>query len=104
MKINAKVTKVLETKSGTNAQSGRNWSFTNLAIEWVEEFSNNTPFTHRTVVSVWKELDMEQLNYAVQQGTLIPVSIFFDTREFNDKTFTDIKANLPGNYIKQTEN
>ena len=104
MKINAKISKVLETKSGTNAQSGRNWSFTNLLLEWEEQFSNGDPYRHSTIASAWGDLDRGQLDYAVQQGTLIPVSVFFSTRSYEGKDYGDARVKLPESFFKKSSN
>ncbi len=101
MKINAKIAKIVNAKSGVNAQTGRNWSFTNLVLEWEEEFPNGDPFHHSTIASAWGDLDNGQLEYAVQQGTIIPMTVFFSTREFEGKYYGDARVKLPESFFKK---
>lgn len=98
------MTKILETKSGSNAQTGRQWSFTNLAIEWEEQFPNGDPYRHSAIVSAWGVFDRGQLEYAVQQGTLIPMSVFFSTRSYEGKEYGDARVKLPESFFQKSNN
>ena len=78
MIVKGKFIKELETKSGTSAKG--EWSKKDIILE----LENN----RKLCVTLWNELT--KLNF--KDGEELQVHINLESREFNDKYYTDVKA------------
>ncbi len=81
MEISGKIIQVLEEKSGTSAKGG--WRKQEYILETQEQFPKKVCFM------VWGDkID----DFSIKQGQELEVSIDVESREFNGRWYTDVKA------------
>lgn len=95
MRIQAKVTKVIEARNGHNAQTGKDWTCTDLLLAFEESAQNGAPIEHSTVASCWSKLDMEKVNEAIKNCTLLTIFLKLDTRDWNGRSYCENRVTLP---------
>ena len=80
--ITGKLVQVMPVQSGTSARGG--WSKQEFVIETEEQYPK------KVCISLWgdKLKDLE----GVQQGETITVSVNIESREFNGRWYTDVRA------------
>ncbi len=83
MEIIGKIIRLGEVVNGT-AKSGNAWKKRDVVIETLEQYSNTV------CLAVWSE-NVE--NPLLQIGATLKFSITIQSREYNGKWYTDVKAN-----------
>lgn len=83
MTITGKVTKVLGTQSGTN-KSGEQWQRGGFVIETEGQYPK------KIAISTWGDV----VNYSskLKAGEKVTAHIDIESREYNDRWYTDVKA------------
>lgn len=84
LEITGKVVKVLPEQAGKSARTGNDWKKGSFIIETESNFPKKVCFT------AWGDLT-SQVN-SLQAGQNIKVSFDVESREFNDRWYTDLKA------------
>lgn len=100
MKRLAKINAVFEAKTGTHSVTGEPWVMQDIEIEWEENEPNTQPYKSMLVVTLNKKMKKESADLLVSRGTLIPVSFFFNTHEYNNKKYNSIRAFVPPEYLE----
>ncbi len=83
MEITGQVLELLPEQSG----QGKNGTWRKR--EFILEANNNTKYPKKVCISVWGE-KIDQFN--LRQGETITASIEVESREYNGKWYTDVKA------------
>lgn len=84
LEITGKVVKVLPEQSGKSAKTGNDWKKGSFIIETESNFPKKICFT------AWGDLT-SQIN-SLQAGQNVKVSFDVESREFNERWYTDLKA------------
>lgn len=84
LEITGKVVKLLPEQTGKSAKTGNDWKKGGFVIETESNFPKKICFT------AWGDLTA-QVN-GLKEGQNIKVSFDIESREFNDKWYTDAKA------------
>lgn len=79
MEITGTITKLLELKTGIN-KAGKQWTKQDFIIETPGQYPKTV------LLSAWGDITVPQ------QGTTITASIDIESREYNGKYYTDVKA------------
>lgn len=85
MEIQGKIVQVLPLQSGVGKQSGKEWK----KQEYILESNTDSQFPKQICFSLWGDrIDQFQLTV----GELVTVQIDIESREFNGRWYTDIRA------------
>lgn len=84
LEITGKVVRVLPEQSGRSAKTGNDWKKGGFIIETESNFPKKVCFT------AWGDLT-SQIN-SLQAGQNVKVSFDVESREFNERWYTDLKA------------
>lgn len=84
LEITGKVVKVLPEQSGKSSKTGNDWKKGSFIIETESNFPKKVCFT------AWGDLT-SQVN-SLQAGQNVKVSFDVESREFNERWYTDLKA------------
>lgn len=101
MRLQAKITKVLECRFGINQQTQKPWKCTDFVISFEECYPNSAPITHTTVASSWGELDMAMVNKAVNDSALLSLFVVFGAREWSGRSYCDNVVKFPAEFYKK---
>ncbi|MCL2097699.1 MAG: DUF3127 domain-containing protein [Bacteroidales bacterium] len=82
LEITGKLIKVLPLQSGTNARG--TWSRQEFVLETLEQYPR------KVCVSAWGER-VNELS-ALQAGDILKVSFSVESREYNERWYTDVRA------------
>lgn len=83
MTITGEVIKILDTQSGTN-KSGEKWQRGGVVIETEGQYPK------KIAISTWG--DVVDYSSKLNVGEKITASIDIESREYNDRWYTDVKA------------
>lgn len=84
LEITGKVVRLLPEQTGKSAKTGNDWKKGGFVIETESNFPKKICFT------AWGDLTA-QVN-SLKEGQNVKVSFDIESREFNDKWYTDAKA------------
>lgn len=82
--ITGKIMRVLPEQSGKSAKTGNDWKKGSFVLETESTFPKKVCFT------VWGELTAQVKS--LKEGQHVKVSFDVESREFNDRWYTDLKA------------
>lgn len=83
MELEGKIVAVLEMQSGTTARG--EWKKQNCVIETIADYPK------KVCLTVWG--DKVNTLATLKTGDMVSVSVDLESREFNGKWYTDVKAN-----------
>lgn len=83
MTITGKVTKVLDTQSGTN-KSGEQWQKGGFVIE------TESQYPKKIAISTWG--DVANYSSKLKSGEKVTAHIDIESRKYNDRWYTNVKA------------
>ncbi|MDY6121836.1 MAG: DUF3127 domain-containing protein [Porphyromonas sp.] len=84
MEIKGKVIAILPLMSGTGQASGKAWSKQEYVIETVD-----TEYPRKICFNLWGDRIQQ---FAIQMGELLTVQIDLESREYNGRWYTDVRA------------
>lgn len=82
MEIKGKITDILQASQGVS-KSGKEWMKQEYVLETLEQFPRTICF------SLWGETIKR---YALKRGDIITAQIDLESREYNRRWYTDVKA------------
>ncbi len=84
-----------EERTGSNERG--QWWARDVEVEWTEE-SANGQFAQAVVINVSGPLDENKLKEAIKNRTIVDCSMYFNTREYQDKKLNNIRGYLPEDF------
>lgn len=101
MEFKGNIIHILEPRSFTSKNDGKNFVIQDFVIE-----NNETQFPRKMTFSVFGEDRIKEMN--IQMGELLTVKFDIDAREFNGRWFNDVRAwrverTAPQQYIQQPQ-
>ncbi|MBO7645624.1 MAG: DUF3127 domain-containing protein [Prevotella sp.] len=99
MKVTARIISIGEQRKGENERGA--WCAQDVEVTWKEEGVNGF-IDHKAVISVSAWLDQDRLKKAIEQKEDIEVRMYFDTREYNNRKFNQIRGYLPEDFKIKT--
>lgn len=95
MKVNVKITHVLEPRKGVNAQTGKSWCFQPIRVEWTEQGtrkSDGSLYTipHSLVVDL---TGASAENFNLPVGATITIDLKHEASEYKGRFYNNIRSN-----------
>lgn len=90
-----KVTYVGNAREGVSQKTGKEWSMTDIDVEWTVEQPGTEPYKQSCVGTVRGYINLDVLNEYKEKGKEILVTMYVQVRTWENRHFTNVEIYLP---------
>lgn len=95
MKIDCKIKSIGELRSGVNAQTGNNWHFLPVEIEWQEVRNRNDGTTYVIQNTLVTQVTGEHAkNFNLPVGQTVTIDVRFTVEEYQGRQYNSIRSSF----------
>lgn len=99
MKRLARIKRFEEARTGTS-KDGQPWVMQDVQIEWEETEVNAEPYKQSLVVTLNRKVKDTVVKELIDNNTLIGVTFYFDTHEYNNRIFNSVRGFISREYTE----
>lgn len=99
MKRLARIKRFEEARTGTS-KDGQPWVMQDVQIEWEETEVNAEPYKQSLVVTLNRKVKDTVVKELIDNNTLIGVTFYFDTHEYNNRIFNSVRGFISRQYTE----